>query len=81
MASVGSTLVDTVHFSGHPCILTTYLVLRLKSGFFLNFLQNCFGEMENFTGNLKHYILFPGGGGFPTVSNFVIQENIGTTQK
>jgi hypothetical protein len=60
MALVGDTVVDTVHFSGHPCILTTYLVLRLKSGFFWNFFAIFFGEMENFTGNLKHYIR--GGG-------------------
>jgi hypothetical protein len=62
MALVGDTLVDTAHFSQHPCILTTYLVLRLKSGFLFIFWQNCFGEMANFTGNLKHYILGGKGG-------------------
>jgi len=63
MALVGDTLVDADHFSGHPCILTTYLVLRLKSGFFLNFFAKLFWGKGNFYWESE--TLYPlGGGGF-----------------
>jgi len=63
MALVGDTLVDTVHFSVHPCILTTYLVLRLKSGFFFEFFAKLLWGNDKFYWESE--TLYPFGvGGF-----------------